>query len=572
MAIADTAPDVRAEPPAEAAEQPGPEGPAGTDHKAVGTLFVVVALAFLVASGIIALFMRAQLSAPDVEFMWNRSYRQLFTLHGIFGVFLFLAPAWVGVATAVVPLQIGASRLAFARLQVFSLVLLLFGGGMIAYSPFAYGGAITSGWSLSAPIPVGRLFRGQGPELLVLGLGVVGIALTLAAVNLIVTIVRLRAPGLTLRRTPLFSWSVLVSSSVLLLALPVLVGSLVMLFVDQHYNGRVFSGFTGSNGGNPLLWPRLFWFAAYPTLWALLLPALGTVSEIIPVFTRTRLFSHQRARLAMVGIGVLAFVGWGSEVPNLRGAKWLFALGALAVLAPVASLVLNWLATAGKGLMAARKGGDKPRTGARAARQSGGRSAPTLHAGGLIVVLALGLAAAVVSAVDATGGSHTNHWSVGMQHTLFFGTGILGFFAAIYYWGPKLWGRHLSEGLGKMQLGVLMLGLVLTVVPMFVLGIQDMHVHLSRYPDDESWQAANVAVGIGGAITVFAVVLFLVNLLVSVAARRGRRADANPWSGGTLEWATASPPPPHDFDAIPEIRSETPLLDMKDPASEGATQ
>jgi cytochrome c oxidase subunit 1 len=215
--------------------------------------------------------------------------------------------------------------------------------------------------------------------------------------------------------------------------------------------------------------------------------------------------------------------------------------------------VLNWLATAAKGMKAAR-GGEKPP-----------RGAPMLHAVGFILVLALGLATAVVSAVDATGESHTNYWSVGMQHTLFFGTGIVAFLAAMYYWGPKLWGHHLSEGLGKLQLGVLVLGLLLTVVPMFVLGIQDMHVHLSSYPDEENWQAANVAIGIGGAVTVFAVVLFILNLLVSVVAGRGRRADDDPWSGNTLEWATSSPPPPHDFDSMPEIRSETPLLDLRQP-------
>ena len=529
-----------------------------TDHKTVGTLYVVVGLAFLVATGVVALVMRAQMSGPDVDLLSRREYRQLFTLHGIFGVFLFLAPVWIGVATAVVPLQIGAARLAFARLQVFALGLLVVGGGMIVASPFASGGAVISGWTLSSPIPVNRAFRGQGPELLVLGLGVVAIALVLAAVNLLVTIVRLRAPGLTPRRTPLFTWSILVSSSVLILALPVLVGSLTMLFVDQHYNGRLFSGFTGSGGGNPTLWPRLFWFAAYPTLWALLLPALGVISEIVPVFTRSRLVSDHRARAAMVAVGVLAFAGWGSEVNNLSSARLVFAVGALAVLAPVAGLMLNWLVTAGRAARAARAAREAP-----ADREPGpSKATPMLHAGGFVAVLALGLAGAAVSAVDATGESHRNYWSVATQHTLFFGAGTVGFLAAVYYWAPKLWGRHLSESLGRLQFGVLLLGLLLTVVPMFVLGIQDMPIRVSTYTGNDEWRVANLVAGIGGAVTVVGVLLFLLNLVVSVVAGRGRPADANPWGGYTLEWTTPSPPPPGNFESIPEIRSEAPLLDL----------
>ena len=562
MTVTDTPPEADEAP--EAAEPGAEEAPAvvspwppATDHKVVGTLFVVTGLLFLVASGVIALVLRAQLTSPDLSVVGRTTYGELFTLHGVLAVFGFLAPVWIGLATAVVPLQIGASRLAFPRLQALALWLVVAGGTMIATSPFVKGGDVVSGWTLSSPIPEGPAFGGHGPELLILGLGVVATALVLAAVNLIVTVVKLRAPGLTLRRTPLFSWSVLVSGAVLLLALPVLITGLGMLFVDRHYGGRAFNGFTGSLGGSPQLWPRMFWFAAYPLLWALVLPGLGAVSEIVAVAARRRLFSHRRAAAAIGAVGVLAFAGWGSEVPGLSRARLIFAVGALAVLAPVALLVLNWLATLVTGRRAAG-------TGLPAMR-----SAPVLAALGFVSVLAVGLAGGAVAALTVGTTSHRNYWQVATQHTLFFGAGTLGVVAALTYWGPKLWGRHLSDKGGRLAAVLLAGGMHLTFVPMFVLGFQDMRVHRFTYDSADGFGPANLVATVGAVVTVLGVLVFVVDLLVSVVARKGRRAEDDPWQGHTLEWATSSPPPSHNFDRLPEVRSEAPLLDLRS-AAEGA--
>jgi heme/copper-type cytochrome/quinol oxidase subunit 1 len=293
--------------------------PRGTDHKYIGSLYIAAAVVFLVAGVVMALLMRAQLATPEAEILGDRTYRQLFTLHGTFSVFLFLLPVWLGLASAIVPLQVGAARLAFPRLHAMSFWLFLTGGIMVCVAPAL--SDVFHGWALSDPIPVKLGLPGQGPDYLLLGLVLVCMASVVVVVNLIVTVLQLRPPGMTLRRIPVFSWSMMVSGAVLLFALPVLVGAFGMLFVDRHYGTSIFSGFTGSRGGNPLLWPRLFWFGAYPMLWALLIPALGAVSEIVSTFTGRPLFSRERASAALVAVGVLSFAGWGSEVESLNRAR-----------------------------------------------------------------------------------------------------------------------------------------------------------------------------------------------------------------------------------------------------------
>jgi cytochrome c oxidase subunit 1 len=562
MAMTDTEVEEAAHPgperpvvPAEVLPEPWPKG---TDHKHIGSLFVVAALVFLVAGAVLSLVMRAQLSTAEAELVGDRTYRQLFTLHGTFSVFLFLLPVWLGLASAIVPLQVGAARLAFPRLHAMSFWLFLIGGVMVAAAPAV--SDVFHGWTLSDPIPVRLGLRGQGPDLLLLGLAAVCVAAVLVIVNLVVTVLQLRPPGMTLRRVPVFSWSMMVSGAVLLLALPVLVGAFGMLFVDRHYGSSLFSGFTGGRGGNPLIWPRLFWFGAYPMLWALLIPALGAVSEIVATFSGRRLFSRDRASAALVGIGVLSFAGWGSEVTTLNRARPLFILGALAVLAPVALLILNWLAT----LRVAGKEGDVHALRRRFAET------PMLWALGVIPVLGLGLAASVVSAIDSGRDAHVTYWQAGQQHALFFGAASIGAFAALAYWGPKIWGRRTSDGLGKLEILAVVGGTLLTVLGMLLLGVQDMLVHTSTFDSSDDWALGNLVVSAGAAIVGLGLVLVLLDLLGTVVARRGPRAGADPWGGQTLEWATTSPPPRHNFDALPEIRSDAPLLDLQIGRSSGA--
>ncbi|MDQ4089727.1 MAG: cbb3-type cytochrome c oxidase subunit I [Actinomycetota bacterium] len=568
MAMTDTEVEEEARPGAPGPSQPIADlpdpWPKGTNHKYVGSLFVAAALVFLVAGAVLALVMRAQLATPDAEILGDRTYRQLFTMHGVMSVFLFLLPVWLGLGSAVVPLQIGAARLAFPRLHSLAFWTFLFGGVMVCAAPAL--SDVFHGWTLSDPIPVRLGLPGQGPDVLLLGLVLVCMAGVLVVVNLLATILQLRAPGMTLRRLPVFSWSVMVSGAVLLLVLPVLIGAFGMLFVDRHYGSSLFSGFTGSRGGNPLIWPRLFWFAAYPMLWALVIPALGAVSEIVATFAGRPLFSRDRASVALAGIGVLSFAGWGSEVTTLTRARPLWILGALAVLAPVALLILNWLAT----LRLAGKEGD-----VHATRRRFG-STPMLWALGLIPVLALGLAASLVSALDAGRDAHITYWQAGQQHALFFGAATIGAVAALAFWGPKLWGRRLSDALSKLELLAIVGGTLLTVLGMLLLGVQDMLVHTSTFDANDEWELGNLIVSAGAAIVGLGLLVLVLDILTSVVGRRGQTAGADPWGGQTLEWATTSPPPPHNFDALPEIRSGSPLLDLRsaqsqrDVAPEGA--
>lgn len=555
MAMTDTEVDEQARPEDTGPAQPVPDlhdpWPKGTDHKYIGSLFVAAAVVFLVAGVVMALVMRAQLTTPDAEILGERTYRQLFTLHGVFSVFLFLLPVWLGLASAIVPLQVGAARLAFPRLHAMSFWIFLVGGAMVSLAPTQ--SDVFHGWALSDPIPVKLGLPGQGPDFLLLGLVLVCMAAVLVVVNLIVTILQLRPPGMTLRRIPIFSWSMMVSGAVLLFALPLLIGAFGLLFVDRHYGSSIFSGFTGSRGGNPLIWPRLFWFAAYPMLWALLIPALGAVSEIVATFAGRPLFSRDRASAALAGIGVLSFAGWGSEVPTLNRARPLFILGALVVLAPVALLILNWLAT----LRLAGKEGDRDALRERFA------STPMLWALGMLPVLGLGLAASLVSALDAGRDAHANYWQTGQQHALFFGAATIGAVAALSFWGPKIWGHRLSDALGKLEILAVVGGTLLTVVGMLMLGIQDMLVHTAAFDSGEEWELGNLVVSAGAAIVGLGLLVLVLDLLGSILARRGRAAGANPWDGHTLEWATTSPPPRHNFDALPEIRSGTPLLDLR---------
>lgn len=557
MALTQTSPEnVAPEAPKTGLSAPAPSmgpGAGGNDHKVVGTEYLVMAVLFLVAGGVLALLMRAQLVSPDGDLFTDRQYRTLFTFHGTFSVFLFLVPLWVGLATLVVPLQIGSARLAFPRLQTMALWMTFSAGALVIAAAFVQGAnRLTSGWSLADPYPAGNDFRGEAVEFLVLGVALALAAAVLAAANLITTIVKFRAPGLTLRRLPLYSWSVLVSGIVLLLAAPVLIAAMGMAYVDHHYGSEIFSGLTSNRGGNPLAWSRVFWFGAYPLLWALLIPALGAVSEILPVFARRPIADRPKAIAALGAVGVLSFVGWGSEVTNIPAARWIFVLGALAVLLPVASLVVNWLLTL--------------RAGAKAGTSRDGLlAAPMVHVLGFVSVLAVGLGAGAISALDATGDLHRNYWQVGQQHMLYFVPTLLAAAAALHYWAPKVWGRHLSGGLGRLEVLLLAGGAHLSFLPALVLGLQDMPVRTSTYSSGDDWQIANMLMSLGSVVLVLGAFAVVLNVLFSVVLRRGARAARDPWGGHTLEWATTSPPPRHNFDELPEVRSATPLLDLRPP-------
>src|SRR5438105_2997848 len=274
----------------------------GTDHKSVGTFCLVLAFVFLLMGGALAAVLRTQLAQPDLSVLARRPYAQLLTFHGTFSFFLFLLPAWIGLGFALVPLQLGASRLALPRLAALSAWLFVIAGAFLVGSAFAQGGAPRGGWSMDDPLPIHGL-GGQTVDLWILGVGIAAVAVLLGAVNLLTTVLRMRAPGLTLARLPMFTWSMFVASAVFLLAVPVLIAGLVVLFVDHHMGAHVLDS---ARGGDPLVWRTLFAFFAYPAMWATVFPALGVVSEIVPVFARTSLFNRKTVSFAIAAAGTLA--------------------------------------------------------------------------------------------------------------------------------------------------------------------------------------------------------------------------------------------------------------------------
>jgi cytochrome c oxidase subunit 1 len=378
------------------------------------------------------------------------------------------------------------------------------------------------------------------------GLFLVCLAILFAAVNLVATIVTMRVPGLTLRRLPIFSWSVLVSGLMLLLAVPVLIAAMAMLFVDRHYGGHVFDATTG---GSPESWERLFWFFATPTLWALLLPGLGAASEIVPVFAGRPLFQRQVAVGAIAGIGVLAFFGWGSEIVQPDTAhRAFFGAAAVIVLGPAAGLLLTWLGTLKEG---------RPKL-----------ASPVVASLGLLTLVGAGLAGRLVTAVAPTGKVGVgSQWAQGARHELFFAGALVGLVAALAYWAPKLWGRRLSEPGAVLGTLALVGGLHLTFLPMYVLGAQGMPAHATNYAGHASWRAANVVSTLGGYVAILGVVLVTLTIVHGILA--GELAPDDPWEGATLEWATTSPPPPHNFDTIPVVRSDRPVADLRLAAAAG---
>ena len=554
MAITDTSHETdSAAPAAPPPEPPEPSAPYGgaprlADHKLIGQLHLALAFGFLLAGGVIAMILRTQLAGADLDVVSSINYTRLLTLHGTYTVFLFLLPAWIGLATVLVPLQIGATRLAFPRLAPLALGLFVAGGAMAIAAPLVKGRELGTGWTLGSLVARRAQAPGDGPELLMLGLLLVGAAVIVGAINITATVVLLRAPGLTIRRVPLFSFSMLVSAAMLLLATPVLVVGLGLLMADHHYGGRVFDA---TRGGNPLVWARLFWFFAYPARWALLLPAFGVLGEIVPVFTRTRLggnrSGHQVATGSMIAIGALAFVGWGSQLPGDPSLpRWFFSVTSLVILGPAFVLVLVCLGSLRLG---------RPQLGA-----------PLLWALGIASVVLLGLPGAAVAAVaPTTRVGNGTYWTVAVQHYLFFGAATIGVLAAIAYWAPKLWGRRVPDGAALAGAGGVILGAHVAFLPMYVLGLQKMARHTPRYPAHESWRAANVIATSGGFVLGIGLLAFIAGLAVVVLRRRAEPdLAADPWHGHTLEWSTASPPPPHNFDVLPEVRSERPLLDLPD--------
>jgi cytochrome c oxidase subunit 1/cytochrome c oxidase subunit I+III len=516
---------------------------ATVDHKRIGIMYLVASLVFFAAGGIEALLMRIQLARPNMAFLSPDEYNQIFTLHGTTMIFLVAMPALTGMANYLVPLMIGAKDVAFPRLNALSFWLLAF-GGLFLYFSFLAGGAPAAGWFSYAPLSEKPYSSTTGVDYYAIGLFVLGIASIAGAINLIATISGFRAVGLTIRRLPLFVWMVLVTQILILLALPALNASLAMLLIDRLMGGHFF---VTDTGGSALLWQHFFWSFGHPEVYIVVLPAFGMISEVIPVFSRKVIYGYEFVAASTVAIAVLSFLVWAHHMFAVglgHSIDVVFAIGSMLIAVPTGVKIFNWIAT--------MWGGSIRFTTAM------------LFATGFLVTFTIGGLSGISFAAFPIDWQVTDtYYLVAHLHYVLFGGTVFALFAGAYYWFPKISGRMLSEKLGKWHFWLMLLGFNMTFMVQHFLGLIGMPRRVFTYPDLPGWAALNMISSIGAGIMGIAVAIFLWNLITSSIDEEP--AGNNPWDAWTLEWATTSPPPPHNFDLLPPIRSRRPLWDIAHP-------
>jgi cytochrome c oxidase subunit I len=508
------------------------------DHKKIGILYILNSFLFFFIAGLLALAIRAELAVPGLQFMDEFTYNQAFTMHGTIMIFLFIVPVLAGFANYIVPLQLGAPDMAFPRINALSFWLLPLGGGLLL-SGYIFDGAAAEGWTAYAPLAQREFAPQVGTDLWVIGLIIVGTASILGAINFIATIFKMRAPGMTLFRMPIFVWTVLVTATLILLATPVLTAGLIALFIDRNYGGSFFNP---DLGGNPVLWQHIFWFFGHPEVYIVILPAFGVVSEVLPVFSRKPLFGYRAFVFATVAIGLLSFSVWAHHMFT-TGVVFLhfFAFMTALIAIPTGVKVFNWLGTLWRGSLTFET--------------------PMLFALGLIAMFLIGgLSGVMLASPPFDYHVQDTYFVVGHLHYVFFGGSVFGVFAAMYYWFPKMTGRKLNEPLGKIHFWIHFIGFNVAFFPFHELGLQGMPRRIADYSPDAGWTLLNVISTVGAFMIAVSIIPFLINVVATLI--NGERVGDDPWEANTLEWATTSPPPAYNFDTLPPIRSERPLFDL----------
>jgi len=512
-----------------------------TDHKKIGVMYIVTSFGFFMLGGLLALGIRTELAVPGLQFVDQATYNQLFGMHAVMMIFLFVMPMTTGLANYIVPLQLGAADMAFPRINALSFWMLV-AGAILIVSAFAFGGSPT-GWTLYVPLSANTDFTPMsGVDLLLLGLVVLGFSSIFGAINFLVTIFKMRAPGMGLLRMPMFCWTFLVTSVLLLFSLPVVAAGLIMIFIDRNYGGGFFDP---AMGGSPVLWQHIFWFFGHPEVYILILPAFGAISEIIPVFSRKPLFGYKAFVLATVAIGALGFTVWAHHMFT-TGAVYLpfFAFFTFLIAVPTGVKFFNWLATMWGGHLRF--------------------DTPMLFAVGFIALFLIGgLDGAFLAVVPFDFMVQDTYWVVSHIHYVLVAGAVFAIFAALFYWFPKMAGRRLDERLGKIQFWLLFIGTNLAFFPQHMLGLDGMVRRISDYSGNAGWTELNFLSTVGAFFIAASVLPFLWNVFSTL--RKPMEHESDPWDGNSLEWATTSPPPPWNFDSLPEIHSERPLFDQKYP-------
>jgi cytochrome c oxidase subunit 1 len=512
-----------------------------TDHKKIGIMYLINSFVFFFIAGIMVLIVRAELAQPGLQFVTDAQYNELFSMHATVMIFVFIIPVLAGFANYIVPLQVGAPDMAFPRINAMSFWMLPLGGSLLLLG-FLTGGAAAAGWTSYPPLSEDRPLAavGSGQDLWIVGLVLIGTSSILGAINFLVTIFKMRAPGMTLFRMPILVWTVLVTSVLVLMATPVITSALIMLFIDRNYGGSFFDPRVG---GDPILYQNIFWFYSHPAVYVMILPAMGMISEILPVFSRKPLFGYKAFVFATAGIGALGFSVWAHHMFT-TGAVYLpfFSLVTFLIAVPTGVKMFNWIFTLWRGQLIL--------------------ATPLLFALGFLSMFLIGgINGAFSAAVPVDFALHDTYWVVAHLHYVLFGGSVFGVMAGFYFYFPKMTGRMLNESVGKLQFVLMFLGFNLTFFPMHELGLAGMPRRIADYSSAAGWNDLNLLATIGGFTIAASMIPFLWNIFVSL--RSGAPAGDDPWEANTLEWATSSPPPPYNFDHLPEIRSERPLFDLR---------
>ncbi len=513
-----------------------------TDHKVIGNMYFVTAFFFFLLGGVLALGIRAELASPGMDYMNYETFNQFFTMHGTIMLLMFATPMFSGFANAILPLQLGAPDVAFPRMNGYAFWLYVFGSVMACTGFIMPGGAASFGWFAYAPLSNSIHSPGMGHDLWIMGLYLLGLSSILGAVNFITTIITMRAPGMTMFRMPIFCWNILVTSLMIIIAFPVLAVGLLVLESDRVLGSVVLDPSTGG----PILWQHLFWFFGHPEVYVIALPFFGVITEVLSAFSRKPVFGYYGLVFATLAIGALSVSVWAHHM-FVTGAVNLpfFAFMTFLIAVPTGVKFFNWVGTIWRGSLTLN-------------------TSMTFAIGFLVTFLFGGLTGIILAAPALDFQVSDTYFVVAHFHYVLFGTVVFAMFAGFYYWWPKFTGRMLDETWGKVHFWTIFIGFHLTFLVQHWLGVAGMQRRIADYGAWEGFTLLNQVSTFGAFLLGVSMLPFFWNMWIT---RNSPKVTVNdPWGWGrSLEWATSCPPPRHNFDSLPRVRSISPALDLARP-------